>query len=460
MIDRKQLFKRLIKIASLNLPQIEIIVSPSKISKGQMISILCNIKDKITGKPVKTDKLYLEIIDERGVPVWPFSVIDENSSGFSKLISTSNMDGDQTFTVRVSTDKSKSPMNSTQFFIDKKKIPLGFLIPGLALIPNLTTKKNEVIDEDNIKDIPKSGPDSPKDEKIDSPIIGPDSNNDIQWLVYRTELDQRVCHICKPCEGKKFRPYDPDLIKIPQHHNCRCNYDMVTDVKQAILKLKDNLKLAKLEIDHKHRIEFEQRGIFKGAKYVENKSSKFWEYFLLTAKDINGNGWGVSPDTIDTNIRDFIGQPFVITAKSWIPNSEYGTEYTHPYIPTNHIPTIFAHQNKFAVGIIREVIKKGDDYSAMVEPFPKYASLNPPPFCSPGIFQTNRSEPEGNIRSWRALHLAGLDAEPAYGSLNAIFKGSCQGTKDECKVSFHGAKLITGIECPILQKRFERIKSI
>ena len=225
-----------------------------------------------------------------------------------------------------------------------------------------------------------------------------------------------------------------------------------------IAKLKENLRLAKIEIDHHHRIEFEQRGKFQGAKLVPNKASKFWEYFLLTAKDINGNGWGVSPDTIDTNIKDFIGQPFVITAKSWIPNSEYGSEYTHPYIPTNHIPTIFAHQNKFAVGIIREVIKKGDDYSAMVEPFPKYASMNQPPFCSPGIFQTNRSEPEGNIRSWRALHLAGLDAEPAYGARVAMFKGSCVGTKEECKVSFHGAKLVSGIECPILYNRFNKIR--
>lgn len=261
-----------------------------------------------------------------------------------------------------------------------------------------------------------------------------------------------------PSDWYHIRLHKPEHMKGVVVSLTKEDLEKHLNAQSKLSKLKENLRLAKIEIDHHHRIEFEQRGKFQGAKLVPNKASKFWEYFLLTAKDVNGNGWGVSPDTIDTNIKDFIGQPFVITAKSWIPNSEYGSEYTHPYIPTNHIPTIFAHQNKFAVGIIREVIKKGDDYSAMVEPFPKYASLNPPPFCSPGIFQTNRSEPEGNIRSWRALHLAGLDAEPAYGARIAMFKGSCVGTKDECKVSFHGAKLVSGIECPILYNRFNKIR--
>jgi len=200
--------------------------------------------------------------------------------------------------------------------------------------------------------------------------------------------------------------------------------------------------LSNLDLEHHHSFEFKPVGQFRGASLLQEQSAdkKFVKYFLLTAKDINGNGWGVSQDSIASNIKDFIGQPLVATSRQFIADSEYGDTYTHPYIPTNHIPTIFAHQNKFAIGIIRDVVEEHGNWNAIAEIFPKYAHMKPPPFCSPGIFQLDPREPEGNISKWKALHLAVLDAEPAYGAQMAIMKGSCVGTLNECKVQFKGAK--------------------
>jgi len=200
--------------------------------------------------------------------------------------------------------------------------------------------------------------------------------------------------------------------------------------------------LSNLDLEHHHSFEFKPVGQFRGASLLQEQSAdkKFVKYFLLTAKDINGNGWGVSQDSIASNIKDFIGQPLVATSRQFIADSEYGDTFTHPYIPTNHIPTIFAHQNKFAIGIIRDVVEEHGNWNAIAEIFPKYAHMKPPPFCSPGIFQLDPREPEGNISKWKALHLAVLDAEPAYGAQMAIMKGSCVGTLNECKVQFKGAK--------------------
>jgi len=211
-----------------------------------------------------------------------------------------------------------------------------------------------------------------------------------------------------------------------------------------------------LDLEHHHSFEFKPVGQFRGASLLQEQSAdkKFVKYFLLTAKDVNGNGWGVSQNSIQSNIKDFIGQPLVATSRQFIADSEYGDTYTHPYIPTNHLPTIFAHQNKFAIGIIRDVVEEHGNWNAIAEIFPKYAHIKPPLFCSPGIFQLDPREPEGNISKWKALHLAVLDAEPAYGAQMAIMKGSCIGSLNECKVQFKGAKL-EEYDCPYCDKTFE-----
>ena len=149
----------------------------------------------------------------------------------------------------------------------------------------------------------------------------------------------------------------------------------------------------------------------------------------------------------------------MVTAKSWIPDSEYGDAYEHPYLPTNDISKVFDHQEKFRVGSIVDIIEKDGDYFANIELNQKFAHMVMPPFCSPAIFQNNPSEPEGQISDWEALHLAALHEDPAYGSRIALLSGTCVGTKDQCTVQFKSAKQEAKMVCTKgLKGRIARIK--
>ena len=213
--------------------------------------------------------------------------------------------------------------------------------------------------------------------------------------------------------------------------------------------------------DHGHRISFRSHsaGNFKTASLNE-QSGKYAKYWLLNAKDTNGNGWGIASHTAKENMKKFIGRPLVVTASSWHGASEYGDEYEHPYLPTNDITAILDHQEKFRVGSIVDVVEDSHgDWFASVEMLPKFASSRLPPFCSPAIYQLDASEAEGQISKWEALHLAALTENPAYGARIALLKGTCVGTGSECKVQFKVAKQEATTVCPKKKQKISRLKS-
>jgi len=194
------------------LPLINVIASPTKISKGQMISINVNIVEKTTLQPMPFDVIYMEILDSKGVPVWPLSTIEKNSSTLSKLISTAEMKPGK-YTVRITPSKYRTPMGFAEFEIEDANILLIPLIP-LALV---------------------ALPSSNSQEKIEKEFVEPPTPPKIAWLIYRTEKDSKVCPICRPHESKVFRPDDPKLVRIgpPElggdtHYRCRCHYDIIT----------------------------------------------------------------------------------------------------------------------------------------------------------------------------------------------------------------------------------------
>jgi len=199
-------------------PEIIVTVTPNKVHKGQMLSIQAYIRDRYTFEPIEYPVLYMDIIDENGVPVWPLSAIEEDSSSISKLISTSDLKEGQDYLIRISPKRSLSPSGSAKFHIDQELLDPLLLVPGAMLIPHLLL----------------SVPDSTKQEKTDSDVVGPDEPIQIAWLIYRTQLDSKVCKICEPNEGLRFRPHDPDLIKIPEdtHPRCRCVYDVISKYEE------------------------------------------------------------------------------------------------------------------------------------------------------------------------------------------------------------------------------------
>jgi len=203
--------------------------------------------------------------------------------------------------------------------------------------------------------------------------------------------------------------------------------------------------------EHGHSIVFKgvPVGPYKVASLVENQGH-YAKYWLLNAKQTNGNGWGIAAHTAKDNMSKFIGRPLVVTASSWHGASQYGDSYEHPYLATNDMNQIFAHQEKFRVGNIVAVEgDKNGDYFATIEMLPKFANMVLPPFCSPAIYQLDAQEHEGNISKWEALHLAALDENPAYGARIALLKGTCVGTANSCSIQFKSAKLETKVACPI-----------
>ena len=196
--------------------RVRISVNPNKITRGQMLNVSAEIYDSITGKPLVFDRIYMQILDKDGVEVWPLSTIELNSSQVNKLISTSEMKAGK-YTVRISPSKKLTPQASFTFEVETTT--LAVLVPLIPLI--LLARPSGVVKE-----------------KVEKEFIGPIPPPKIEWIIYRTEKDSRVCPICLPNEGLLFRPDDPTLIRIgalelggDTHYNCRCHYDIVSDVQ-------------------------------------------------------------------------------------------------------------------------------------------------------------------------------------------------------------------------------------
>lgn len=181
---------------------------------------------------------------------------------------------------------------------------------------------------------------------------------------------------------------------------------------------------------------------------------KFASYFLLTGDMINGRGWGVTADSIPSQIQSFKGKPLVVTSNEFIPNSPYGAIFDHP--STEHLPLlglakagtfdvddenlIHRFQNKFRIGEIIDVFEKNGVWRCIVEIDEAFRSKPLPPFVSPSLMMDDETEHEGNITKWHGLHLAGLDQKPAYGSI-AILKGECQGPLGQCSIQLKNGSM-------------------
>jgi len=212
------------------------------------------------------------------------------------------------------------------------------------------------------------------------------------------------------------------------------------DLKKRLAKI----KTAKDTHDHGHTILMKghTRGVYRSAS-LENQQGKYAKYWLLNAKQTNGNGWGIASHSAKQNMSKFIGRPLVVTSSTWHGDEiagRYGKTFDHPYVPTNDLDKIFDHQEQYRVGNIVDIGEKGGDYYAMIEMLPKFANMTLPPFCSPAIYQLDAKEAEGQISKWEALHLAAQDENPAYGARIALLKGTCVGTNHECRVQFKSAK--------------------
>lgn len=236
----------------------------------------------------------------------------------------------------------------------------------------------------------------------------------------------------------------------------------MSNLNNSSLKLveEDNiLERAKKITEKRKQQKTEKTTLFQGKLQTGSLTDKFTgtdgfnyvSYFLINDEE-NMKGWGVTPESIPRHIGSFKGMPFVITAKRFFEKSPYGEMTDHPstdhfgslgiriggYGPNtrqkefNDLMQQAKFQEEFRVGNIEEVFKKSNgDWHALIKLKPEFANYQMPSLVSPALFQLNSAEPANAITTWVGMHLAGLDEQPAYGN-NAVYKGSCFGTGEEC----------------------------
>jgi len=194
-------------------PIIVVEAIPIEVERGQSISISARLFDKHSMQPQEVSRIFMTITSMKdGTIVWPLEVVRKDASGFDIMIGTKDMKGDTSYLLRVSNNWNLSPSASTTFTILKKKTVLP-IIPIIALIPL-------ILPEDDLREV--------------------------QEYIFRTQMDHRVCPICKPFENLVFYPTDINIPIIPLHINCRCTMDVIFVNPEALTN--DMRKAARIAI--------------------------------------------------------------------------------------------------------------------------------------------------------------------------------------------------------------------
>lgn len=203
-----------------------LVAQPNVIQKGQMLEISVAVTDQF-GISKTAPRIYMEIIDSKGIIVWPLSVIAKNTSAFSRLISTAELETNTNYTIRIAINTKM--IRQAYAFFKTGRTPIPGLIAPISLLPTILPR---ILDPTLLK---KLIPKTLKKKDIAKKI----------YLVYTTELDQRVCPICLNFAGRTFAIDDPNIIKIgpPElggetHYNCRCVYTPENVLIAAVVKAK------------------------------------------------------------------------------------------------------------------------------------------------------------------------------------------------------------------------------
>lgn len=202
-----EMVKELMGISSLDFsdaqsirPDITISPTPDTIAKGDMLTLSVRLYYEDSSIPLEVSKIFMSIISvDDGHEVWPLEVIRKNTAGFDILIGTSEMKVGHEYLVRVSNNQNLSPSASTTFKIKGKKV-IPFIIPLIPLLPTPAIREPT----DDLK------------------------KKEIEVFIFRTQMDHRVCPICKEWENRVFYPdEDKPIIPDDTHPRCRCTYDIV-----------------------------------------------------------------------------------------------------------------------------------------------------------------------------------------------------------------------------------------
>lgn len=168
-------------------------------------------------------------------------------------------------------------------------------------------------------------------------------------------------------------------------------------------------------------------------RFQDENGRLFVKSFLLDAST-NINQWGVTPESLEHNIRSFIGRPLLLLEN-----------FDHPATDDMDIRHALAYQELFRVGSIIDVVSHGGIWYGIIEvtdPNAKEAfrSGDVPIYVSPSIAQLDPLEPADRISKWMGMHLA-VVTQPAFTTRKAMFTGHCGGDPKTCLAQLRKAHI-------------------
>jgi hypothetical protein len=195
-------------------------------------------------------------------------------------------------------------------------------------------------------------------------------------------------------------------------------------------------------------------------RYDSASDRLFLVYYPITP-GYNRNKWGVSEQSLHTNIHTAINKPVVVYRKN--PNNPIHTKQAGSFIhPTpeeaatelGHPPNAeeyYNWQEKFAVGRVRSVDKRDKGYAFTLEITDNEAKnilksdiyrTGVPGWTSPQIISNGHlypnEETSGVFDHWTISHIALLDV-PAYGYDQAGVRAKCFGAEKDCMIQTRSA---------------------
>lgn len=196
---------------------------------------------------------------------------------------------------------------------------------------------------------------------------------------------------------------------------------------------------------------------FQEKCYDPSSNRLFLVYYALD-DSLNLNGWRVSAESIERNIRSFVGKPAVLKPKDQFDPSDRNQtgRFVHPILHNASLDENLSYQERYAVGRINNVSRNNKCWRFDVEitdPEMKQALKSNdadvssftdnqyPRWVSPQIATFPDSflnESENNIQHWHGLHLAFVDI-PAYGFAKSDMAGKCYGSEQVCTAQLRSA---------------------
>lgn len=195
-------------------------------------------------------------------------------------------------------------------------------------------------------------------------------------------------------------------------------------------------------------------------RYLSDSDRLFLIYYPIIP-GYNRNKWGVTEQSLHTNIHTAINKPVVVYRKN--PDNPIHTKqagfFVHPTpeeaaTELGHSPNAeeyYKWQEKFAVGRVRSVDKRDRGYAFTIEITDPEAKnilksdsyrTGVPGWTSPQIISNGHLFPEEErseiYNHWSISHIALLDV-PAYGFEQAGARAKCFGAEKECMIQTRSA---------------------